>query len=608
MSAQTRTLSIIGSSNSRRIFGGHIPHLSTLSGCRALYKGATTLSTGEAACQTLKGKDMAVISFVTNILVEECGSVLEGELDAKIDEVLVKYIEVLKAIPSTVTIIFMYPFPRVEPSWVFESLGFIHNKLDSLLDTLGTEIHRIPYLPVTKDDFETDFIHLKLSVCERQYQGFCASFAEIFNADAVIIDEFELISPSRMDSVPLTSTHTLTSDTESSSVAPTEDLANAGGSVRQLSQWGNILPQLTPNSKRYNSRVQLPHERQSNLKRPATTEGEFYGAKTTRLNNGQSIARMQGDSQQSAETRRQKPNNWNSNPGTSNEEISHSSFSHSNADRSGGNQWASNPEPNGSYQNGQFRGRGGRGRGNASGSNAWGINQPRPGRVDQSTDKTIEVRLTNLEMQNVKLAREMVSNYELTETALNRINVASVIIDCLPFGRSNSNDPAVKVVRELVEALGGPKDDVLQAYFLNVGNPPPRGCFAKIRAIFSSERSAFDFRSEATAARRRRDLPWVNTYVSNDPTKGTKVRVEILQQLAKSAQGTVEGRDAEILVSKFEARPMLLFKRGGRIYKRLIYSEALLKFGRLVRPEAYELARKIAGRDYEGRMGVVFGI
>ena len=100
----------------------------------------------------------------------------------------------------------------------------------------------------------------------------------------------------------------------------------------------------------------------------------------------------------------------------------------------------------------------------------------------------------------------------------------------------------------------------------------------------------------------------MNTYVSNDPTKGTKVHIEILQQLAKSAQGTVEGRDAEILVSKFEARPMLLFKRGGRIYKRLIYSEALLKFGRLVRPEAYELARKIAGRDYEGRMGVVFGI
>ena len=52
----------------------------------------------------------------------------------------------------------------------------------------------------------------------------------------------------------------------------------------------------------------------------------------------------------------------------------------------------------------------------------------------------------------------------------------------------------------------------------------------------------------------------------------------------------------------------MLFKEGGRIYKRLPYAEALLRFGRLVDPKAYELARRIGGREYEGRMGTVFGI
>ena len=115
-------------------------HLGTLSGREVTLHGATTFSTGKKACQALKGDDMAVISFVTNTLVDECGSALAEELDEKITDVLEKYIEVIKAIPITVTIIIMYPFPRVEPPWVFESIEYIHNKLNGLLDTLGSHI------------------------------------------------------------------------------------------------------------------------------------------------------------------------------------------------------------------------------------------------------------------------------------------------------------------------------------------------------------------------------------------------------------------------------------------------------------------------------------
>ena len=580
MSAQTRALSIIGSSNSRRIFGGHIAHLAALSGRAVDFRGGTTFTGGKAACETLKGDDMAVISFITNTLVDECGSALAEKLDVKIDLVLKNYVEVIKAVPNTVTIIFIYPYPRVEPEWVFSSLDYIHNKLDGLLDPLGSHIHRFPYLSVSKEDFENDFIHLKPAICLRQFREFCASFSSIFQADQVdLMDEFELISPSR-DIVspppPHTNSQTNSQTTEAGSTQFDSQTGGTRNSGRPRgSSWGNVLPHLTPNSQRYTPRT-------ASLKRPFTGDSVAYGAKNTRLNNGQSLLRA---SQRTNDQGQQ---------GLGNSSVN-SNHSYANA---ANNAWAPNQTQNGRGRGG---GGGGRGRGSVLVQRGRDSNQSGLLSSNQETESSVEGRVSRLEMA-------MITNYELTETALNKTNAASVIIDCLPFGPENRNDPPFDVVGDLVKALGWSGSHVGYAHFLSGGQTPPRGTFARIRAVFSSERSAFNFRSEATAARRRNELPWAKTYVSNDPTKGTKVRVEILQQLAKAAQGTVEGKNAEIVVSKFDARPMLLFKHGGRITKRLAYSESLFRFGRLVRPEAYELARRIAGREFEGQMEVVFGI
>ena len=583
MSAQTRTLSIIGSSNSRRIFGGHIAHLAALSGRTVDLRGGTTLTGGKAECEKLKGDDMAVISFITNTLVDECGSSLAEELDAKIDLVLNKYIEVIKAIPNTVTIIFMYPYPRVEPEWVFSSMDFIHNKLDGLLEPLGSHIHRFPYLSVSKEDFEKDFIHLKPAICLRQFLDFCASFSSIFQVDQVdLMDEFELISPSR-DSELLThpSSSLTSSQTSDSGVLPF--VSQPGGtrnSVRPRgSSWGNVLPHLTPGSQRYSPRS-------ASLKRPSTIDNVTHGAKSTRLNNGQSLFR---DSQRTSDQGQQRQ-------GQGSENTNHNYANAAN------NAWA--PKPN-LTQNGRGGGRGGGGGGRGRGSGlvprGRDNNQSLTIVSNRDTETSVEGRVSRLEIA-------MVTNYELTETALNKTNAASVIIDCLPFGPENKNDSPVDVVEDLVKALGWSGSHVSYANFLNGGQAPPQGTFARIRAVFRTERAAFNFRAEATGARRRNEWPWAKTYVSNDPTKGTRVRIEILQQLAKAAQGTVEGRNAEIVVSKFDARPMLLFKHGGRIARRLAYGESLARFGRLVMPEAYDLARRIAGREYEGQMEVIFGI
>ena len=568
--------------------------LSDLSGRDASFRGGTSFSSGQAACQALKGDDMAVVSFVTNTLVDECGSVLADELDAKITEVLVKYVEAIRAIPDTVTIIFLYPFPRVEPAWVFESLALIHNKLDGLLDELGSNIHRFPYRSVSRDDFETDLTHLKPGICLGQFKDFCANYIRVFKpTEDYVMDEFDLISPSRNETPSTVVQTAVTQTSVIPPVTPSGSQVGPGDGSRRINQWGNTLPQLTPNSERYSPR-------QGSLKRPATSKNQSYGAKNTRLNNGQALSRNDLGSDGVGQ---QRTNNWNSNP-TAN-------YGNYNANGVGGDQRVLNPAPAGANRNqrgsdqyGQGRGRGG---GSASGSRGWDNIPPGP-RREIPTTASMESRMARVELSNARVETEMVANYELTETALNKINAASVIIDCLPFGRTNSNDPPVRIVRELVVSLGGSESHVAQAYFLSGDPSPSRGSFAKIRAIFSSEKSAFDFRFEATAARRRSEHPWENAFVSNDPTKGTRVRIEVLQQLAKVARATVEGKSADILVSKFEPRPMLLFKCGGKVYKRLVYSEALSRYGRLVGPQAFELARRIAGREYEGRMGVVFGI
>ena len=248
-------------------------HLGMLSGREVTIHGATTYSTGKAACQALKGDDMAVISFVTNTLVDECGSALAEELDGKITDVLEKYVEVIKTIPTTVTIIIVYPYPRVEPTWVFESIGYIHKKLDDLLDTLGSHIHRFSYLSVTKDDFETDFIHLKKSICVRQFMDFCASFSNTFGGEVQVIDEFEMISPTRENLLPSNIPSVVLPDDTSLTGA-------VGGGFRpKLNQWEYGPPKNTQGSQRSGQGGQYPNE---SRKRHATGDGASNGTKTTR--------------------------------------------------------------------------------------------------------------------------------------------------------------------------------------------------------------------------------------------------------------------------------------------------------------------------------------
>lgn len=67
--------------------------------------------------------------------------------------------------------------------------------MDESLDTLGSNIHRFPFSTVTSDDYDTDFTHLKWSVCQRHYMDFCASYARLFNVEVQPLEESDMRSP-----------------------------------------------------------------------------------------------------------------------------------------------------------------------------------------------------------------------------------------------------------------------------------------------------------------------------------------------------------------------------------------------------------------------------
>ena len=200
--AQSRYLYVIGSSNSRRIFQPNIAHLAKLSGCETQIKAATTFSAGREGVRSLKGDDIAIISFLTNTLVEECDALQPAEIEDKIKVILREYIEVIKSIPETVTIVSMYPYPRVQPAWVFEWINWIHNQLDVSFETMGSNLHRIPYTPVTREDFETDCVHRKQAVALNQYRQFAANYARIFSVENQLEIVNDLSSECEMVSAP----------------------------------------------------------------------------------------------------------------------------------------------------------------------------------------------------------------------------------------------------------------------------------------------------------------------------------------------------------------------------------------------------------------------
>ena len=118
---------------------------------------------------------------------------------------------------------------------------------------------------------------------------------------------------------------------------------------------------------------------------------------------------------------------------------------------------------------------------------------------------------------------------------------------------------------------------------------------------------AFEFRNRGYEKRSEKRAPWVDCYVSNELTKSTRIRAEILKRIGEKIKNA-EGKGCELYVSKYDIKPVLIFKEGKNITKRIPYVECVERWGKLLKAKDLELAKKIAGRDLGKRFEVMFGV
>ena len=87
-------------------------------------------------------------------------------------------------------------------------------------------------------------------------------------------------------------------------------------------------------------------------------------------------------------------------------------------------------------------------------------------------------------------------------------------------------------------------------------------------------------------------------YVSNDPNKSTRVRICVLQAMAKRLAPLPANSGKTIFVSRFDVRPQLCFKFAGRVEKRFDYVTAIEKYRSVLTEEDKVAARKVAGKTF----------
>ncbi len=190
---------------------------------------------------------------------------------------------------------------------------------------------------------------------------------------------------------------------------------------------------------------------------------------------------------------------------------------------------------------------------------------------------------------------------EVLDAHTNTLNLNFVMISGIPANLFNMPDnelPGTKTVMEkLIKdtpfLVSGIKFAVYAKYIKHQSDKLPN-----IKACFINSDTALAFRDSANKLRVAKKNFWESVYVSNDPTKATRVRISILQALSKRLAPLPANSGKTIFVSRFDPRPQLCFKFGGRVEKRFDFVAAMEKYRSMLRPEDKEAARKVAGKSF----------
>ena len=208
-----------------------------------------------------------------------------------------------------------------------------------------------------------------------------------------------------------------------------------------------------------------------------------------------------------------------------------------------------------------------------------------------------------------KMIYQSVNQADISDMLCN-INSQNVVIISgireAPFGLGYSPLPrevANKLVGSTKVHIGAISSVFVQKYPL-----PKQGALPDLKITFSSGAIGLLFRQQANSLRKDKVGEWSSIFVSNEPTKSTRVRIAILDTIAKALQRLPSNEGKKMFVTRFDPRPQLCIKTANRTEKRMFYIEVVEKYHSLLTEADLNFARKIAGQTYGDRLCPTFAI
>jgi len=215
-----------------------------------------------------------------------------------------------------------------------------------------------------------------------------------------------------------------------------------------------------------------------------------------------------------------------------------------------------------------------------------------------ATEKQVECNTMILKSLHLRTAKQA----EILDSHTNTLNLNVVMISGVPASLIRAPPggglPALKIVMDKIIKytpllVSGIKFATYAKYIKHNPDQLPN-----IKAFFINADTALAFRDSANKLRIAKKEFWSSVYVSNDPTKSTRVRICVLQAMAKRLAPLPANSGKTIFVSRFDVRPQLCFKFAGRVEKRYDYVTAYEKYRSVLTPEDRQAARKVAGATF----------
>jgi len=150
----------------------------------------------------------------------------------------------------------------------------------------------------------------------------------------------------------------------------------------------------------------------------------------------------------------------------------------------------------------------------------------------------------------------------------------------------------VEQLKKLPEA--NQKNFIIKSIFV-IRSPEFPNQFQDIRVFCLTPSDATEIRNRILKAKVDKVSPWTNIEIQNDPVRATRVRIYLLQAIARKMRPK---HDGDVIVSKYSDAPNLILKKDGGTTGQYSYVQAIIKFGHMLSTDDTERAQNTAGPVY----------